>query len=95
MTTEPGRGTNRRRMIGVVKSDKMTRTVVVVVTRKVRDPLYRKYVNRRASFAAHDEREVAREGDLVEIQEHRPVSATKRWKVIRVVRSGALGGRRR
>jgi len=86
--------TRRRRMVGVVKSDKMQKTVVVVVSRRVRDPLYRKYVLRRASFKAHDADGVAHVGDTVEILEHRPLSATKRWKVIRVVRSGGIGGSR-
>lgn len=82
--TQRGR---RRRMVGVVRSDKMAKTVVVVVSRKVRDPLYRKYIQRRASFKADDENRAAKVGDLVEIEEHRPLSATKRWKVIRVIRS--------
>lgn len=76
----------RRRLIGVVTSDKMMKTVTVVVTRRVQDPKYRKYVNRMAKFKAHNPRDEARLGDTVEIEEHRPLSATKRWKVIRVLR---------
>jgi len=76
----------RRRLVGVVASDKMMKTVTVVVTRRVQDPLYRKYVNRVVKFKAHDARGEAHAGDTVEIEEHRPLSATKRWKVIRVLR---------
>jgi small subunit ribosomal protein S17 len=81
--------TRRRRMIGVVSSDKMIKTVTVVVMRRVQDPLYRKYVNRRASYKAHDPERACRVGDTVEIEEHRPLSATKRWKVIRVLKPQA------
>jgi small subunit ribosomal protein S17 len=92
MSDAPAPKSQRRRLVGVVKSDKMQKTVVVVVSRKVRDPLYHKFVARRASFKAHDEDGVAKTGDIVEIQEHRPISKDKRWKVIRVVRSGGLRG---
>lgn len=80
------RRSGRRRLVGVVASDKMMKTVTVVVTRRVQDPLYRKYVSRIAKFKAHDPRSEAHAGDTVEIEEHRPLSATKRWKVIRVLR---------
>ena len=80
------RENRRRRLVGVVRSDKMMKTVTVVVTRRVQDPLYRKYVNRMSSFKAHDAAGVAHVGDTVEIEEHRPLSATKRWKVIRVLK---------
>jgi small subunit ribosomal protein S17 len=78
--------TGRRRMVGVVRSDKMMKTVTVVVARRVQDPLYRKYVSKSSSFKAHDAEGVAHTGDTVEIEEHRPLSATKRWKVIRVLK---------
>ena len=78
---------SRRRLVGVVRSDKMMKTVTVIVSRRVQDPLYRKYVSRDSSFKAHDADGVARMGDTVEIEEHRPYSATKRWKVIRVLKS--------
>ncbi|NMC70862.1 MAG: 30S ribosomal protein S17 [Myxococcales bacterium] len=80
------RKSGRRRLVGVVASDKMMKTVTVVVTRRVQDPLYRKYVSRMSKFKAHDARGEAHAGDTVEIEEHRPLSATKRWKVIRVLR---------
>ena len=78
--------TGRRRLVGVVHSDKMMKTVTVVVARRVQDPLYRKYVSRGAKYKAHDAEGVAHVGDTVEIEEHRPLSATKRWKVIRVLK---------
>jgi small subunit ribosomal protein S17 len=73
-------------MVGVVRSDKMQKTVTVVVTRRVPDPLYGKYVNLRTSFKAHDPAEECGPGDTVEIEEHRPLASTKRWKVVRIVR---------
>ena len=78
--------TGRRRLVGVVQSDKMMKTVTVVVARRVQDPLYRKYMSRSSKYKAHDAEGVAHEGDTVEIEEHRPLSATKRWKVIRVLK---------
>jgi small subunit ribosomal protein S17 len=78
--------TGRRRLVGVVHSDKMMKTVTVVVARRVQDPLYRKYVSRGSKYKAHDAEGVAHVGDTVEIEEHRPLSATKRWKVIRVLK---------
>jgi small subunit ribosomal protein S17 len=81
--------TGRRRLVGVVHSDKMMKTVTVVVVRRVQDPLYRKYVRRGSKYKAHDAEGVAHMGDTVEIEEHRPLSATKRWKVIRVVKRAA------
>ena len=78
--------TSRRRMVGVVHSDKMMKTVTVVVARRVQDPLYRKYLRRSSKFKAHDAEGVAHVGDTVEIEEHRPLSTTKRWKVIRVLK---------
>jgi len=75
----------RKRMIGTVVSDKMDKTIVVSVDRLVKHRLYKKYVRRRARYAAHDERNVSRIGDKVLIIETRPLSKTKRWRVSRVV----------
>lgn len=72
-------------MIGVVTSDKMDKTVVVVVNRLVKHPIYKKYIRRRAKFTAHDEQNAARVGDKVEIIQSRPLSRTKRWRLTRVV----------
>lgn len=76
---------NRKRMVGVVVSDKMDKTVVVVVNRLVQHPSYKKYIRRRAKFRAHDESNTARMGDKVEIIQSRPLSRTKRWRLSRVI----------
>jgi small subunit ribosomal protein S17 len=75
----------RRRLIGRVSSDKMNKTVVVEVTRFKMDPMYKKYVRVRKHYKAHDENNEYRAGDRVEIQEHRPLSRTKRWVVSRLI----------
>lgn len=78
-------GSERKRtMTGRVHSDKMDKTVVVEVTRRVRDPRYGKFVQRRARYKAHDETNECKIGDRVEILEARPMSKTKRWVVTRV-----------
>jgi len=71
---------------GVVKSDKMDQTVTVSIERLVKHPQYGKYVRFRSSFMAHDPHNSARQGDLVEIEETRPLSRHKRWRVVRVLR---------
>jgi small subunit ribosomal protein S17 len=76
----------RKRVQGVVKSDKMDQTVTVDVERLVKHPQYGKYVRRRSAFMAHDPHNSARQGDLVEIEETRPLSRWKRWRVVRVLR---------
>ena len=76
----------KRRSRGLVKSDKMDKTISVVVERLMRHPRYGKYVRRRSTFKAHDARNEARPGDLVEIEESRPLSKTKCWRLVRVVR---------
>ena len=72
----------RRVLTGLVVSDKMDKTVVVEVTRRVKHPKYRKYINRTKSFKAHDEDNAFKAGDRVVIQESRPLSRTKRWVVV-------------
>jgi small subunit ribosomal protein S17 len=75
----------RRKLVGRVTSDKMNKTVVVEVRRSSRDRVYKKYVQSRAKYKAHDENNEYKVGDRVEIQEHRPISREKRWKVVRLV----------
>jgi small subunit ribosomal protein S17 len=70
---------------GVVVSDKMDKTVVVLVNRLVKHPVYKKYIRRRAKFMAHDEQNSARLGDTVEIIQSRPLSRLKRWRLTRVL----------
>lgn len=74
----------RAEKVGVVSSDKMTKTVVVRVDRVVKHPVYRKYIRRRKKFMAHDETGAAI-GDKVRIVETRPLSAQKRWRVIEII----------
>ena len=76
---------HRKRLQGVVRSDKADKTVTVMVERLVRHPLYGKHVRRRATFMAHDPQNEAHEGDLVEIEGTRPLSRRKRWRVARVL----------
>jgi small subunit ribosomal protein S17 len=76
---------NRKRVIGVVSSDKMDKTRVVAVTELFRHPKYGKYVKRTQKFHVHDEKNDSKEGDKVEIVESRPLSKTKRWRLIQVL----------
>lgn len=79
-----GRGKSKVRQ-GVVVSDKMDKTVVVAVSRRVRHSAYGKYVRRTSKYMAHDKDDSCHIGDLVEIVETRPVSKNKHWAVRRVV----------
>ncbi len=76
---------NRRKMVGVVTSDKMDKTVVVVVTRRVRDAKFGKFVTKRSKYKAHSADNGAHVGDKVLIIESRPLSKEKRWRVIELV----------
>ena len=80
-----GRDSRRKVRVGVVVSDKMDKTVLVRVDRKVRHPLYGKTLARSTKFAAHDEANDARVGDRVRLMETRPLSKSKRWRVIEIV----------
>ena len=76
---------NRRKMVGVVTSDKMDKTVVVVVTRRVRDAKFGKFVTKRSKYKAHSSDNGAHVGDKVLIIESRPLSKEKRWRVIELI----------
>ena len=78
--------------VGQVVSTKMTKTIVVEVSRRVPHPLYKRIVNKRKKFYAHDEQGTAKTGDVVRIQECRPLSALKRWTLLEVVRRAAQVG---
>ena len=80
MTTE-----RKRFMTGRVYKDKMDKSIVVEVRRRVSDPAYKKIVTRRERFMAHDENNECKVGDIVEIKESRPLSHSKRWVVTRVI----------
>ena len=72
-------------MVGTVVSEKMDKTVIVLVERLVKHKLYQKYVRKRSKFAAHDKNNVSRVGDKVLIIQSRPLSKTKRWCVSKIV----------
>jgi small subunit ribosomal protein S17 len=76
---------NRRTLSGRVVSDKMTKTVTVLVERRVKHPLYGKFVTRTKKYHAHDENGEYHEGDMVEIEECRPLSRTKAWRVTKLL----------
>ncbi len=76
---------NPKRVIGVVASDKMLKTRVVAVTELYRHPKYGKYVKRTQKFHVHDEKNESKAGDKVLIVETRPLSATKRWRLMQVL----------
>jgi small subunit ribosomal protein S17 len=77
--------TNARTMIGKVVSDKMQKTIVVVVERTVKHPKYGKIIKRRTKLHAHDENQVCKIGDTVKIQETRPLSKMKSWTLVEVI----------
>ncbi|HUT85766.1 MAG TPA: 30S ribosomal protein S17 [Elusimicrobiales bacterium] len=76
---------NKKTLQGTVVSDKMSKTRVVNVVRKVRHRLYEKVLKRNSRFYAHDENNQSRKGDVVEIISTRPLSKLKRWRVVKVV----------
>lgn len=84
--------TRRQEKVGVVTSNKMQKTVVVTVQRQVTHPLYKRVVRRSKRFLAHDEKNECRVGDTVRIQETRPLSSRKRWRVVEILTKAALVG---
>src|ERR1041384_812678 len=83
----------RKTKVGRVVSDKMDKTIVVSVERLARHRLYKRVIRLTTKFKAHDEANEARVGDTVRIEESRPLSATKRWRLVEVVqRAGDHGG---
>ncbi len=85
------RRANRRKLVGLVVSDTMDKTVVVRVERLVQDPRYKKYVRRYSKYLAHDEGNACKIGDQVQIIEHRPISKRKRWMVQETLAKTARG----
>ena len=72
----------KRIMRGVVVSDKMDKSVVVNVERRTQHPLYKKFIRRSKKYVAHDENNACKEGDVVQIQECRPISKRKNWEIL-------------
>jgi small subunit ribosomal protein S17 len=81
---------SKKTRVGIVKSNKMDKTVVVAVERLVQHPKYRKYISRRNTFAAHDADNSCQIGDRVLIAESRPLSKTKRWVVVTILQKAAI-----
>ena len=75
----------RKTRIGVVTSNKMTKTITVAVERKVKHPIYGKFVKKTSKFHAHDDKNECSIGDIVKIMETRPLSKTKRWRMVEIV----------
>jgi small subunit ribosomal protein S17 len=75
----------RKIRVGVVSSNKMDKSIVVKVERKVKHPLYGKFVKKSSSFHAHDEKNECSIGDVVKIMETRPISKTKCWRLVEIV----------
>jgi small subunit ribosomal protein S17 len=75
----------RKERIGIVTSDKMDKSVVVAVERKVKHPKYGKFVKKTTKFVAHDEKNECGIGDTVRIMETRPLSKTKNWRLVEIV----------
>jgi small subunit ribosomal protein S17 len=75
----------RKTRIGIVSSNKMDKTITVKVERKVKHPLYGKFLKKTTSFHAHDEKNECSIGDLVRIMETRPLSKTKRWRLVEIL----------
>ncbi len=95
MTDEPQiegvrKGGLTRTLVGRVVSNKMNKTVTVLIERKVKHPLYGKYMVRSKKYHAHDETDQYNEGDMVEIAETRPMSRTKAWTVTRLIEAARV-----
>jgi small subunit ribosomal protein S17 len=84
-TTPEVRSTRRKIRVGKVVSNKMKKSIVVTVERRVPHPIYRKYFKRTSRLMAHDEKNEAGVGDTVKIMETRPMSKSKRWRLVEVV----------
>lgn len=78
------KSTNRKRLSGIVTGDKQTKTRIVTVSRKIVHPEYSKVMNTKKKYYAHDEKEISSLGDKVIIEESRPMSRLKRWRVVEV-----------
>lgn len=86
MTPQPETARDKRKIFsGIVISDRMNKTRIVEVTRRVRHPFYEKIVKKSSRFGVHDETNQSHQGDRVEISSCRPLSRTKRWRLVRVI----------
>ncbi|HBC85514.1 MAG TPA: 30S ribosomal protein S17 [Lentisphaeria bacterium] len=85
MTQETEKRGQRKQRVGKVVSNSMTKTIIVVVERRAPHPLYKKVVKSRNRYVAHDEKNEAKPGDTVRIEETRPLSKTKRWRLLEII----------
>lgn len=92
MTEQTANTESGNRVVGRVVSNKANKTITVLVERKVRHPMYGKILRRSTKLHAHDENNQCKEGDLVAIVETRPLSATKRFKLVEVLEAAAAQG---
>jgi small subunit ribosomal protein S17 len=76
---------HKKQLVGLVTSTKMDKSITIVVERKIKHPIYGKFMKKSKKFMAHDELGVCNEGDLVKIEETRPLSKKKRWSLVEVV----------
>jgi len=81
-------GLRRKKLVGFVISDRMDKTALVEVERLARDPVYKKFLRRRAKYMAHDPQNLCKVGDKVRIIESKPISRRKRWRVAEVIEKG-------
>lgn len=79
------RETNRKEKIGLVTSNKMTKSIVVSVQRQIKHPKYGKFIKRTSKFMAHDEKNESNIGDMVRIEETRPLSKNKCWRLVEIL----------
>jgi small subunit ribosomal protein S17 len=75
----------RKEIVGVVRSNKMDKTITVSIERKMKHPKYKKFVKSTAKFKAHDEKNECNENDVVRIMETRPLSKDKRWRLVEII----------
>jgi len=75
----------KRTLVGLVVSDKMDKTVSVAIERKIKHPVYGKYISRSTKLHVHDEDNACQEGDVVMIEQCRPISRTKSWRLVEIV----------
>jgi small subunit ribosomal protein S17 len=91
-TTQTEKKSGRKTLVGQVVSTKMAKTIVVQVSRQKAHPLYIRVMKRSKKYYAHDEDQTARTGDFVRIEETRPLSRLKRWKLQEILKRSALAG---
>jgi small subunit ribosomal protein S17 len=91
-TTTTEKAARRKTLVGYVVSNAMKKTIVVEVTRQKSHPMYGRVISRARKFYAHDEKNTANVGDVVRLEETRPLSKLKRWRLLEIVRRAVLVG---